>query len=319
MTHFEIFLYNYNACFFLKKCYNISNKYYGGNIMSKKKVVITCDSSCDIGPELCERYSIVLNPFRINLGDESYIDGVNITPDELYEYHSRTGNLPKTSATNMGEHLEFFEKQLEIAEEVIFFTISASMSANNQAAKLAAEELDNVYVIDSANLSTGVGLLLIKAAEMAEAGATAKEICEAIEAAKPTVNASFVIDNLEYLHKGGRCSAIAALGANLLKLKPCVEVKNGSMGVSKKYRGKFADVLLTYAEERLSDPDNIITDHVFVTHAGCDKEIVNSVVNLVKEKLPCKELHVTRAGATVSVHCGRNTLGVLFLQKTPLE
>lgn len=288
-------------------------------MMSKKKIIITCDSSCDIGPELCERYSIVLNPFRINLGDESYIDGVEITPDELYDYHSRTGNLPKTSATNMAEHMDFFEKQLQVAEEVVFFTISASMSANNQAAKLAAEEFENVYVIDSANLSTGVGLLLIKAAEMAEAGATATEICQKIEEIKNTVNASFVIDSLEYLHKGGRCSAIAALGANLLKLKPCVEVKNGSMGVSKKYRGKFADVLLTYAEERLSDPDNIITDHVFVTHAGCDKEIVNSVVNLVKEKLPCKELHVTRAGATVSVHCGRNTLGVLFLQKTPLE
>lgn len=287
--------------------------------MSKKKVLITCDSSCDLGPEICERYSIILNPFRINLGDESFIDGVEITPDELYAYHDRTGNLPKTSATNMAEHMDFFEKQLELAEEVIFFTISASMSANNQAAKLAAEEFENVHVIDSANLSTGVGLLLIKAAEMAENGATAKEICEKIEEIKNTVNASFVIDSLEYLHKGGRCSSVAALGANLLKLKPCIEVKNGGMGVAKKYRGKFEDVLLTYTKERLSDSDNIITDHVFVTHAGCDKEIVDSVANLVKETIPCKELHVTRAGATVSVHCGRNTLGVLFLQKTPLE
>lgn len=287
--------------------------------MSKKKIQICSDSSCDLGKALCERYGIILNPFRITLGDESLIDGVEVTPDDLYAFHDRTGTLPKTSATNMAEHLEFFEKQLENAEEILFFTISSTMSANNRAANLAAEELENVYVIDSANLSTGVGLLIIAAAEMAEQGLSAKEIVEKIEELKSKVNASFVIDSLEYLHKGGRCSAVAALGANLLKLKPCIEVKNGSMGVSKKYRGKYGEVLKTYANERLADLDNIITDHVFVTHAGCDDEIVNSVASIVKETLNPKELHITRAGATVSVHCGRNTLGVLFLQKTDVE
>lgn len=286
--------------------------------MSKKRIQICCDSSCDIGPELCQRYDIVLNPFRITLGDESLIDGVEVTPDDLYEFHDRTGTLPKTSATNMAEHMEFFEKQLETAEEVIFFTISSQMSVNNRAANMAAEEVGNVYVIDSANLSTGVGLLLIAAAEMAEKGLSAKEIVEKIEELKPNVNASFVIDNLEYLHKGGRCSSVAVLGANLLKLKPCIEVKNGSMDVAKKYRGTFLNVLKMYAEERLENKDNIITDHVFITHAGCDKEIVDQVVELVKNTIDCKELHVTRAGATVSVHCGRNTLGVLFIQKTPV-
>ena len=181
------------------------------------------------------------------------------------------------------------------------------------------EEFESVYVIDSSNLSTGVGLLVIAATEMAEQGLSAAEIKEKIDELKKKVNASFVIDSLEYLHKGGRCSALAALGANLLKLKPCIEVKNGSMGVSKKYRGKYSEVLKTYAAERLEDLDNIITDHVFVTHAGCDSEIVDSIVDIVKEKLNPKELHVTRAGATVSVHCGRNTLGVLFLQKTDVE
>lgn len=286
--------------------------------MSKKRIQICCDSSCDIGPELCQRYDIVLNPFRITLGDESLIDGVEVTPDDLYEFHDRTGTLPKTSATNMAEHIEFFEKQLETAEEVIFFTISSQMSVNNRAANMAAEEVGNVHVIDSANLSTGVGLLLIAAAEMAEKGLSAKEIVEKIEELKPNVNASFVIDNLEYLHKGGRCSSVAVLGANLLKLKPCIEVKNGSMDVAKKYRGTFLNVLKMYAEERLENKDNIITDHVFITHAGCDKEIVDQVVELVKNTIDCKELHVTRAGATVSVHCGRNTLGVLFIQKTPV-
>lgn len=287
--------------------------------MSKKKVLITCDSSCDIGPELCERYGVVLNPFRINLGDDSYVDGVDITPDDLYAFHDKTGQLPKTSATNVAEHTEFFKKHLEDAEELIFFTISAKMSANYQTAQLAAEELENVYVIDSANLSTGVGLLVLTAADMAEQGKSAAEICAEIERLRPMVNASFVIDSLEYLHKGGRCSALAALGANLLKLKPCIEVKNGAMGVAKKYRGRFEDVIQAYAKERLAHPDQIVNDRVFVTHAGCDQAVVDRVVKIVKENLNCKELFVTRAGSTVSVHCGRNTLGVLFIQKTPVE
>ena len=284
--------------------------------MSKKKIQICSDSSCDLGKELCERYDITINPFRITLGDESLIDGVEVFPDDLYAFHDRTGTLPKTSATNMAEHLEFLKKQSENAEEVLFFTISSNMSANYHAASMAAEELENVYVVDSQNLSTGVGLLIIAAAEMAEKGMGAAEIKEKIDEMKSRVNVSFVIDSLEYLYKGGRCSALAALGANLLKLKPCIEVKNGSMGVSKKYRGKFADVLKTFSKERLTDKDNIITDHVFVTHAGCDEEIVNSVVELVKQEINPKELHVTRAGATISVHCGRNTLGILFKQKS---
>ena len=286
--------------------------------MSKKKIQICSDSSCDLGKELCERYDITINPFRITLGDESLIDGVEVFPDDLYAFHDRTGTLPKTSATNMAEHLEFLKKQSENAEEVLFFTISSNMSANYHAASMAAEELENVYVVDSQNLSTGVGLLIIAASEMAEKGMGAAEIKEKFDEMKSRVNVSFVIDSLEYLYKGGRCSALAALGANLLKLKPCIEVKNGSMGVSKKYRGNFANVLKTFSKERLADKDNIITDHVFVTHAGCDDEIVNSVVEIVKQEINPKELHVTRAGATISVHCGRNTLGILFKQKTDI-
>lgn len=287
--------------------------------MSDKKVIISCDSSCDIGPQLCERYGIILNPFRITLGDESFIDGINITPDDIYAYHQRTGNLAKTSATNVAEHEDFFGEHTKAGNELIFFTISSQMSANNQAAKLAAEEVPNVYVIDSANLSTGVGLLVLAAADLAEAGKSAKEICEEIENLKTKVNASFVIDSLEYLHKGGRCSALAALGANLLKLKPCIEVKGGGMAVGKKYRGKFEAIIPDYVKERLVNPDNICTNRVFVTHAGCDDAVVQSAVDVVKNTLKCDELFVTRAGTTVSGHCGRNTLGVLFIQKTDIE
>lgn len=287
--------------------------------MSKKKIQICSDSSCDLGKALCERYDIILNPFRITLGDDSLIDGVEVTPDDLYAFHDRTGKLPKTSATNMAEHLEFFEKQLETAEEVLFFTISSSMSVNNHAANLAAEEVENVYVIDSGNLSTGVGLLIIAAAEMAEQGKCAEEIVKEIENLKPKVNVSFVIDSLEYLHKGGRCSALAALGANLLKLKPCIEVRNGVMGLGKKYRGRFENVIHQYVAEQLTDTQNIVTNHIFITHAGCDDEVVKSAVDTVKKALNCDEIFVTRAGATVSVHCGRNTLGVLFIQKTDVK
>lgn len=283
------------------------------------KVVITCDSSCDLGPKLCERYHINLNPFRINVGDETFLDGVNITPDDLYAYHEKTGLLSKTSATNVAEHEEFFKQNLKDADELIFFTISSSMSVNYQNACIAAESFNNVYVVDSGNLSSGVGLLVLTAADLAEQGKSAKEIIAEVERLRANVNASFVIDTLEFLHKGGRCSALAALGANLLKLKPCIEVKNGAMGVAKKYRGKFAEVLKTYAKERLENPDNLYLNRVFITHAGCDPKIAEEIAALVKELAPFNEVFITRAGATVSTHCGPNTLGVLFIQKTPVE
>ena len=159
----------------------------------------------------------------------------------------------------------------------------------------------------------------MKAAEMAKEGKSAKEIYDTVCALVPYVDASFVIDSLEYLHKGGRCSALAALGANLLKLKPCIEVKNGSMGVGKKYRGKYIQALEEYVKERIGDYSDIDLNRVFVTHAGCDKEIVDTVTSLVKKTAPFKEILVTRAGCTISSHCGRNTLGVLFLRKSPKQ
>ena len=193
------------------------------------------------------------------------------------------------------------------------------MSGSYNICRIASEELDNVYMVDSRNLSTGIGLQLIHAAEMIERGASAEEIVKAAEELAPRVDASFIIDTLEYLHKGGRCSGVAALGANLLKLKPCIEVKNGKMGVGKKYRGRLSDVMLTYAADRLADADDIITDHVFVTHTMLDGAVAESVAEEVRRLIPCKELHITRAGCTIASHCGPNTLGVLFIRKTPLK
>lgn len=281
-------------------------------------IIITSDSTTDLSPELKERYGIKTIPMGIALGDKLYLDGVDINPDMIYEHHAKTGELPKTNANNVGECAEFFENLISDGKTVIHFTISSEMSSTYNNACLAAADFDNVYVIDSRNLSTGGGLLLIAAAEMAKNGMEAAQIVEKIHELIPCVDASFVIDSLEYLHKGGRCSALAVLGANLLKLKPCIQVKDGTMGVSKKYRGKYGEVLKQYTAEQLADADNIDLDRVFVTHAGCDMEIVNEIVDLVKKTLPFKEVFVTRAGCTVSSHCGANTLGVLFVRKNPI-
>ncbi|MBO5020550.1 MAG: DegV family protein [Clostridia bacterium] len=278
-------------------------------------IVITSDSTSDLSPELRERYNIITIPLGVTLGEKNYLDGVDITPDDIYEHHAKTGELPKTAAANVSDCIDFFKTFTDEGKAVIHFTISSEMSSTYNNSRMAAEEFENVYVIDSKNLSTGGGLLVVAAAEMAAKGMEPEAIVEEINNLVPKVDASFVIDSLEYLHKGGRCSALAMLGANLLKLKPCIEVKNGSMGVGKKYRGKFGDVLKTYTEERIGDGSGIDLDRVFVTHAGCDSEIVDGVVAKVKELAPFKEVFVTRAGCTVSSHCGKDTLGVLFIRK----
>ena len=282
-------------------------------------VIITSDSTCDLSPELKERYNIQILPLGVTLGDKTFFDGVDITPDDIYAHHSKTGELPKTTAANMSDCIDFFKEITDKGNSIVHFTISSEMSSTFNNCRMAAEEFENVYVIDTKNLSTGGGLLVVAAAEMAAKGMDAKTIAEEVTKLVPCVDASFVIDNLEYLHKGGRCSAVAMLGANLLKLKPCIEVKNGSMGVGKKYRGRFADVLKTYVNERIGNGDDIDLDRVFVTHAGCDSEIVDAVVKQVKETAPFKEVFLTRAGCTISSHCGADTLGVLFIRKNPIE
>lgn len=282
-------------------------------------IVITSDSTCDLSPELKERYNIQILPLGVTLGDKTYFDGIDVTPDDIYAHHNKTGELPKTTAANMSDCIDFFKKFVDEGKAIIHFTISSEMSSTFNNCRMAAEEFDNVYVIDTKNLSTGGGLLVVAAAEMAAKDMDARTIVEEVTKLVPCVDASFVIDNLEYLHKGGRCSAVAMLGANLLKLKPCIEVKNGSMGVGKKYRGRFADVLKTYVNERIGNGDDIDLDRVFVTHAGCDPEIVDAVVKQVKEVADFKEVFLTRAGCTISSHCGADTLGVLFIRKNPIE
>lgn len=284
----------------------------------EQKIFITSDSTTDLGNALKERYGIETLPLGVILGGKTYTDGIDINPDFIYEHHRKTGELPKTTATNISDCANFFARLTKGGSTVIHFTISSDMSSTYNNARVAAEDFENVYVIDTKNLSTGGGLLVLAAAEMVKQGFDAETIVTKTKELVKNTDASFVIDNLEYLYKGGRCSAIAMMGANLLKLKPCIEVKNGKMVVAKKYRGNFADVLKQYTADRLADVDSIIPDRVFVTHAGCDEDIVNDIVNQVKETGIFKEIFVTRAGCTVSSHCGANTLGVLFIRKSPI-
>ena len=283
------------------------------------KIIISSDSTIDLSPELIKANDIILLPLKVTLGTKTYSDGIDISPDDIYEYNAKTGELPKTAATNVGDAIEFFGEMTKNGDTLIHFSLSSEMTSSYNNCCIAASEFDNVYVIDSRNLSTGGGLLVLKAAELVKAGLDAETIVEKINELALRVDASFVINSLDYLYKGGRCSALSVLGANLLKLKPCIEVKNGAMGVGKKYRGKYADVLKEYVAERLADKDDIDLDRVFVTHSGGDSQPVDEIVKLVKETLPFKEVYVTRAGCTISSHCGPNTLGVLFIRKTPLN
>ena len=284
-----------------------------------EKIIIASDSTTDLGPELIARYNVQILPLGVALGGKQYTDGVDIDPDYIYEHYEKSGELPKTSAINLAAASAFFEGLVADGSSVIFFSISSQMSSTFQNVRLAAQDFDRVFVVDTQNLSTGGGLLVIKAAEMAAAGKSAEEIVAACEEAAACVDASFVIDSLEFLHKGGRCSAVAAFGANLLKLKPCIVVRNGKMGVAKKYRGNFAIVLQKYVAEQIGDASDIDLSHVFITHAGCAPEVYEACINTVKGLAPFKEVHLTRAGCTISSHCGRNTLGVLFIRKTPLN
>ena len=285
-----------------------------GTIENMKNIIIASDSTCDLSPELINRYGIHILPLGVTLGEKQYTDGVDIDPDFIYKHYEETGTLPKTSAVNLADFEDFITTHTTDGSSVIFFTISSDMSSTCNNARLASEGHGNAFVVDTRNLSTGGGLLVIAACEMAAAGMEAADIVAKCNELAPCVDASFIIDSLEFLYKGGRCSALAAFGANMLSLKPCIVVKDGKMGVGKKYRGKFSAVLPKYVAERLGDASDVIKDHIFVTHAGCEPAIIQSCVEAVKAIAPEAEVHVTRAGCTISSHCGRNTLGVLFIR-----
>ena len=284
-----------------------------------EKVAILSDSTSDLNRELIDKYDVKLVSLKVNLGEKEYLDGVDIHPDMIYEHYKNTGELPKTAAVNVAEFADAIEPLVKAGKEVVVFTIGSQMSSTYNNACLAAEEFDNVYVVDTQNLSTGIGLLIIAAAEMAEKGMGAAEIAKECDALAKRVDASFVIDSLEFLYKGGRCSALAAFGANALQLKPCIAVRGGKMGAIKKYRGRFGDVLKKYVADQIGDASDIETDHIIVTHAGCDESIYMACYEQVKAYGIFKNVHLTRAGCTISSHCGQHSLGVLFIRKNEVK
>lgn len=280
-----------------------------------KKVIVTADSTCDLTDELMSRYGVHTIPLHITLNNKSYDDMVNITPDEIYDNFYKTGVLPKTSAISMGEYIGFFTPLINQGYEIVHINLGGAISSSAQNCAAAARELNGVYPVDSHNLSTASGQLVIEAAIAAEKGLSGKEISDMLCHLRTRTHGSFIIDKLNFLRAGGRCSTLAMLGANLLNLKPCIEVDNtnGSMTVGKKYRGNLKKVLATYVEEKLAQYDNIKKDRIFITHSGISKEIEQSIYELIKSKNYFNEIHITRASCTISSHCGPNTLGILFI------
>ena len=281
-----------------------------------KKVIVTADSTCDLSEQLIKKYDIRIVPLGVSLGDRSGFDGVDITPDDIYDYVNQTGRLPKTHACSIDQYSKVFKSIRDEGYECVHVCISSGFSCTFQNACLAADEFEGVRVVDSLNLSTGSGHVVIEAAIKAQEGWSADEIYNFATALTPKVDASFVLDDLKYLVKGGRCSAAAALGANLLKLKPCIEVKEGKMGVGKKYRGAMQTTVRQYTRERLSQPGvKYKRDRVFVTHTKMDEGLTEAMIEEVKATGLFDEIIETTAGCTITSHCGPNTIGVLFIKE----
>lgn len=279
-------------------------------------IKIAADSTCDLSKELIEKYSISIVPLHIVLEEKEYMDGLDITPDEIYEWSDQNNTTPKTSAVGFEDAVNAIKPIVDTDDEMIIFTISEKMSTTANVFRMAAEELeveDKVSVIQSANLSTGIGLLIIEAAIMVAEGRVRDEIVEKIEDMKPRVRSSFVVDTLTYLHRGGRCSSVAALAGGVLKLHPKIVVEDGGMLATKKYRGKIDSVILDYAKDMEEDLKQAKKDRVFITHSGCEQETIDSVKKYLESLEHFDEILITRAGGVISSHCGPGTLGVLYI------
>ena len=280
------------------------------------KIKIISDSTGDLSPELIEKYDIAIVPLYVLMGDNMQKDGLEVTPEDIYAHVEKTGKLPSTSAPNLGDFQDEFKKWRDQGYDIVHFNISSDFSSSYQNACAAAEGMDGVYVVDTRNLSTGSGLVVLHGAELAQQGKSAAEIKAACDAMVDKVEASFVVDSIDYLHKGGRCSSVAALRANLLKLKPLIEVIDGKMKAGKKYRGNIDKVILNYVADKLRGRDDIDKHRIFITHTKCSPVTVQQVRGKINELYPgFEEILETTAGCTVTSHCGPGTLGILFVRK----
>ncbi|MCI5682237.1 MAG: DegV family protein [Clostridiales bacterium] len=281
------------------------------------KIRISADSTCDLSPELVEKYDIAITPLKITLGDTDYTDQIDITPQKIYDYVAETGVLPKTAAVSVGTYTDVFTELKKDCDEVVHFTISSEMSSCYQNAVLAAEEVGGVYVVDSRNLSTGIGHLAIEAAIAAQDETkTGKDVFDYVSSLVDRLDVSFVINSVNYLYKGGRCSGVAAVGANLLKLKPLIEVHDGKMDMAGKYRGNMKDVVKKYITDRLTVPGaKFKRDRIFVTCTCTDYDLPNYAKEIVESLGLFDEVLITIAGSTITSHCGKDTLGILYINE----
>ena len=280
-------------------------------------VKIFADSTCDLSEELVKQYDITVVPLHIVLDNKEYLDGIEISPDEIYKWADENETTPKTSAVSIEDAMNSLECLCDNSDEAIVFTISEKMSVTSNVFRMAAQGLEieeRVTVIESANLSTGIGLLILAAADFAKSGMSRNEICQKVEALKDDVRSSFVVDTLTYLHRGGRCSGVSAMVGGMLKIHPKIVVKDGRMAPTKKYRGKMEKVIIDYVKDMQEELLQAKKERVFITHSGCDSQVIDSVYHYLKELDYFDEILITRAGGVISSHCGPGTLGVLFVQ-----
>lgn len=280
------------------------------------KTIITSDSSCDLSKEQLKKYGIPTIPIYVNMNGEEYKDGINVSPEDIFKYVKETKTLPKTSALSISDYQTFFKSVLDTNPDskIIHISLSSGLSSCCEHAKIAAAEFDGkVTVIDGLNLSTGTGLLVLYAAKLAEAGTEYSEIVAKTEKRVPFVQASFIIDEVHYLHKGGRCSSVALLGANLLKIKPKIQVIDGGMKSTGKPRGKMLPVLKDYVDQTLKEFNNPDKSICFVTHSCIEPEIANEIKEYVESKKIFDEVVMTIASSTITCHCGKGTLGILYI------
>ncbi len=278
------------------------------------KIRFSADSTCDMTPEFIARYQVKVIPLSVELDGKFYKDGLDITPDDIISRVNQSAALPKTSAINVDEYRQAFDELLKDADAVLHFDISSEFSSCWQNACIAAEGLP-VYCIDSRNLSTGIAMLLAEAADRAEAGMAPEAIVSELKELYDKVDVSFIVDRLDYLYKGGRCSMVAMLGANVLHLRPCIEVTDGKMVVGKKYRGTYERCLRQYLTDRLKDREALSEKRVFLTHTGLAPSALETIRAIVAEAIPFAEVYEVRAGCSITSHCGENTFGIILLRK----
>ena len=280
------------------------------------RILISSDSTCDLSPELIHEFGVSIKPLIVNMGDRSFKDGVDITPDMIYAHVAAGNPLCTTSAVPVGEYEEYFGELSKECDALIHINLGSGFSSCYQNACIAAGEFDNVYPVDSKNLSTGQGHVVLEACRLAKTETDPKELCRKLEEYVTRVDTSFLLDRLDYMVKGGRCSMVKALGANLLRLKPCIEVVDNKMTMGKKYRGNYAKSIEAYVRERLAETENIQKHEIFVTHTKVDDNIVELVKNTVNECCDFAHIYDTTAGGTVTCHCGEGTLGILYVRKS---